>query len=87
MPAGWQSFPVSCWGRQMPIYRLFRDAALEPELLTTLADVFEDVSRQLGLAERTDPLRDTVAMVVIRIAQQGERDPIQLRIRTLAEFR
>ena len=43
--------------------------------------------RKLGLAERTDPLRDTVARKVIELAKTGVHDPRELRDRTLEAFR
>jgi hypothetical protein len=40
---------------------------------------FEDVCRDLRLAEREDPIRDIVAKAIIECAQSGERDIIRLR--------
>ena len=71
----------------MPIYRLLQNTAFDPETVNGLALVFEDVCRRLGLAERTDPLRDTVARKVIEIASAGERDPMRLCDKTLEAFR
>jgi hypothetical protein len=69
------------------IYRLLQNTAFDSATIEHLASAFEDVCRELGLAERTDPLRDTVALKVIEIAQTGERDPLRLRDKTLAAFR
>ena len=71
----------------MPIYRLLRESAFEPDVVTAMASAFDDACRSLGLAERTDPLRDLVARTVIEIAGQGERDPQRLCERTLNVLR
>ena len=71
----------------MPIYRLLQNTAFGPDTVEVLAAVFDEVCRELGLAERTDPLRDTVARKVIEIAQTGEHDPIKLRTSVLKAIR
>jgi hypothetical protein len=42
----------------MPIYRLLQEAAYGPEEVQTLASVFDDVCGTLGLAQKTESLRD-----------------------------
>ena len=71
----------------MPIYRLLQNTAFNPETVSVMAAAFDDVCHELGLAERTDPLRDTVARKVIEIAQRGEHDPIRLRASVLGAIR
>lgn len=63
----------------MPIYRLLQGSAFQPEHIAVMSAAFEDVCRDLRLAERDDPLRDMVAKAIIECAQQGERDIIRLR--------
>ena len=58
-------------GLAVPIYRLLRTTTFDSDTVELLATAFEDVCRELGLAERTDPLRDTVARKVIEIAVAG----------------
>jgi hypothetical protein len=71
----------------MPIYRLLQNTPFDSDTVNGLALVFEEVCRELGLAERTDPLRDTVARKVIELAQTGVRDPKELRDKTLEALR
>jgi hypothetical protein len=71
----------------VPLYRLLQNSAFEPAAIEAMSAAFEDVCRDLGLAERTDPLRDLVAKKVIEFAQRGERDPARLRDLTLAAFK
>jgi hypothetical protein len=56
------------------VYRIFRRKEFEPEALRDMAAVFDDVCRELGLAETDDALRDLVAETVINCVQGGERD-------------
>jgi hypothetical protein len=71
----------------VPIYRLLQSSAFDADTVRLLGDAFEEVCLTLGLAERNDPLRDTVARKVIEIAQSGERDPSRLRDKTLEALR
>lgn len=67
----------------MPLYRLLQNCAFDPDITETMSVAFEDACRMLGLAERSDPLRDMVARTIIDCAQTGERDPVRLRDRAL----
>jgi hypothetical protein len=44
-----------------------------------MAKAFEDVCRELGLAQTEDPLRDLVAEVIIKCVQEGEIDEDRLK--------
>jgi hypothetical protein len=63
----------------MPIYRLLQNSDFEPDHVAVMTAAFEDVCRDLRLAQREDPLRDIVARAIIECAQNGERDIIRLR--------
>jgi hypothetical protein len=63
----------------MPLYRLLQDHAFDTDAVKAMSAAFEEACRMLGLAERTDSLRDFVARKIIECAQTGERDPIVLR--------
>jgi hypothetical protein len=63
----------------MAIYRLLKDTAFLPDQISAMAAAFEDVCRDLKLAERDDPLRDLVAKAIIGCAEKGERDLIRLK--------
>ena len=63
----------------MPIYRLLQNTDFHPDHIVAMTAAFEEVCRDLGLAERADALRDIVARAIIECAQQGERDLIKLR--------
>jgi hypothetical protein len=71
----------------MPIYRLFKNKAFEPEALSAMGHTYAEVCRTLGLgdgeaaesgsARTVDKTR--VAKTVIEYAQRGARDRIRLR--------
>jgi hypothetical protein len=71
----------------MPIYALLQDCTFEADTVAAMAAAFEKACYSLGLAERTDPLRDLVARKVIEIAETGERDPERLCELTLEALR
>lgn len=77
MPGGKERHDVA-------IYRLLQRSAFNPEDIDRLVTAFEDSLRALKLADRSDPLTETIAKKLIEIAQTGERDPRRLRQRALA---
>jgi hypothetical protein len=56
------------------VYRVFKRKQFDPDALRDMARVFDDVCRELGLAETDDAIRDIVAETVINCVQGGERD-------------
>jgi hypothetical protein len=75
--------PLTCskitGGVVMPIKGLLRSGVFNPEEIKVLSTAFEDTLRELGLADRSDPLTEIVAKKIIELAHQGERDPGRLR--------
>ena len=67
----------------MPIYRLLQNTSYDRELIEMLTSVFEDISRELGLAAIEDALRDTLARAIIR----GERNPRSARNKAMRLWR
>jgi hypothetical protein len=63
----------------MPIARLTKDVAFEPEEIRLMTDAFEEACRALGLTDPNDRWRDIVAKKIIEATQRGERDPERLR--------
>ena len=52
-----------------------------------LVDAFEGALKDLGLADRNEPLAQTVANHLVTFAKAGERDPVRLRELTLEAVR
>jgi hypothetical protein len=63
----------------MAVYRLFKNAAFEPEAISTMTSAYAEVCRTLGLSDRDQRETNVVAKKVIEFAQRGARDPIRLR--------
>jgi hypothetical protein len=64
----------------MPIRLLLaHDHSFGPEEIAILVRAFDDALATLRLAHRDDPATILVAKTIIRLAQDGERDPIRLR--------
>ena len=59
----------------MAIYRLLQKSAFGPDDTKRMGDAYELAFAQLGLKDRNDPLTETVAKLVIEIAQTGQQDP------------
>jgi hypothetical protein len=62
-----------------PLFRIFRGLPFDPEQIERMSLAFEDVSRELRLAQREDPFRDIIAKAIIECAQRGIRDPVEMR--------
>ena len=68
----------------MPIRLIIKnDRAFSAEEARVLIEAFEDTLRALKLTDREDPITLLVAKRVVELAKEGERDPVQLRNRTL----
>jgi hypothetical protein len=63
----------------MTTYHLFQNAPFDQEKIDLMSGVFEQVSRELGLSQRTDAMRDLVANAIIECAQKGIFDPFEMR--------
>ena len=62
----------------MPIRGMLGDYAFEPEQVGELVAAFESVLAELKLVDRTDPVTELVAKIIIDCAKQGMFDRIQL---------
>lgn len=71
----------------MPLHRLLENSAFEPEHVEAMSTAFEEICRELGLAQRDDPLRELVARQVIEFARRGEREPTKLKSQVMAAIR
>ena len=71
----------------MPIRGAMQTRAFGPEDIKIVTAALEDALRELELADRSDPLSEIVAKKMIEIAEQGERDPLRLKDRSLQALR
>jgi hypothetical protein len=70
----------------MAIYRLLQNSTLEPEDVSRITAAYEQTLRALCVKDRDDPLTETVAKKIIKIAQSGVRDPAQISARAIKEL-
>jgi hypothetical protein len=63
----------------MAVYPLFRGLPFDPEHIELMSSVLDDVSRELRLAPQKDAFRDMIAQAIIKCAQRGIRDPLEMR--------
>lgn len=73
-------------GFEMPITPYLRSKVFEPETIAAMGAAFEKVCRRLGLSLTPDAMTESVARVVIELAEVGERDAERLYQGTLAHF-
>jgi hypothetical protein len=67
----------------MPIIRLLKDHAFEPDEIAIMVRAFEGALGDLGLVDREDPATLIVAKRIVELAKQGERDVGRLRAAAL----
>jgi CheY-like chemotaxis protein len=70
----------------VPIYRIFENAAFEPERVELVAKAFEDTLRAYGVTDRAGPLATKIAESIFDAAMRGERDPQKLQGAAVAKL-
>jgi hypothetical protein len=73
---------VSRTGAAVP-YSLIAESGLEADAISAVIVALERTLDSLGLTDRTDPITKVVALKLIELARQGERDPQRLADLTL----
>ena len=70
----------------MPITPYLRSKVFEPETTKAMGIAFEKACRKLGLSLTRDAMTESVAKVIIDLAEGGESDPERLYQGALAQF-
>jgi len=70
----------------VPLSRLLQNCAFGPDDIGRMTTAYEDALRVLGLTDRTDPITEIIAKKIIDVAQTGERDPLRIRVRAIADL-
>ena len=70
----------------MPITPYLRSKVFEPETTKAMGIAFEKACRKLGLSLTHDAMTESVAKVIIDLAEGGESDPERLYQGALAQF-
>jgi hypothetical protein len=63
------------WGASVAIHRLLQSAAFGPDDIEGMVQAYELALLRLGLRDRSDPLTEIVAKLIIDVAQTGEKKP------------
>jgi hypothetical protein len=63
------------WGASVAIHRLLQSAAFGPDDIEGMVQAYELALLRLGLRDRSDPLTEIVAKLIIDVAQTGEKEP------------
>jgi hypothetical protein len=71
----------------MPIHRLLRALAFDPEQVRELVEAYEGVLAELSLVDRTDPVTELIAKTIIDCAKAGEFDRKKLHDCALAAIK
>ena len=71
----------------MAIYRLLQKSAFGPEDTKRMGEAYELALIQLDLKNRYDPLTESIARLIVEIAQTGEKDPRMICARALSLLR
>jgi hypothetical protein len=66
------------------IVPFLRGAAFEPAHIAAMSLALDDVCRALNIGDNA-VAKEVIAMRIIELARRGERDPVKLRDRLLAE--
>jgi hypothetical protein len=69
-----------------PFGRIFKYEAFQPEHISVMSHVVEEVLRTIGGVSRQDPLAEQVAKKVIEFAQAGDCDSLRLKELALKAF-
>jgi hypothetical protein len=69
------------------IYRLLQKSAFGPEEIKRMAEAYERALLQLELKDRDDPLTESIATLIIEVAQTGEKDATMICARALSLLR
>jgi hypothetical protein len=71
----------------MPIQEFLDGHAFDPEAIHSMGEALTGACRALGLVDRDDPATRLVAVKIVELARQGERDPKRLEAGVLSALR
>jgi hypothetical protein len=72
----------------MPLYRMLESSSLGlgPKEVRCVIEAYEQTLRVLSVQERNDPLTETIAKMIIKLAQTGIHDPARLSALAIQEL-
>jgi hypothetical protein len=70
----------------MAIYRLLQNSTMEPEEISRITAAYEQTLHTLCVKDRDDPLTELIAKKIIKIAQSGVKDAVQISALAIREL-
>jgi len=71
----------------MAIYKMLSGGSFDPDAVKALTAAYERACTTLNLVDRTDPLTEIIAKMIVERAKRGELDPVRLCEAVLDELR
>jgi hypothetical protein len=71
----------------MPIQKFLDGHAFDPETIQSMSEALTGARRALGLVDRDDPATRLVAIKIIELARNGERNAERLQAAALRAIR
>jgi hypothetical protein len=60
------------------IYRLLMNSTFEPHEVLAMTEAYERALVNLGISDRLDPQTESIALAILHLLRDGERDPAKL---------
>ncbi len=62
----------------MAIYRLLKNLTFGPQEVAVMSDAYERALINLGIADRSDPQTENIALAIVALLREGETDTNRL---------
>ncbi len=62
----------------MAIYRLIQNSTFEPHEVSAMTEAYERAVVTLGISDRLDPQTESIALAILHLLRDGEKDPERL---------
>jgi hypothetical protein len=62
----------------MAIYRLLRNSTFAPDEVAAMTEAYERALVKLGISDRSDPQTESIALAILHLLRDGEKDPERL---------
>jgi hypothetical protein len=67
----------------MAIYRLIANGSFGPDEIEVMTAAYEDALIDLRVANRDEPITESIAKAIVNVTATGERDPILVKERAI----
>jgi hypothetical protein len=70
----------------LAIYRLLKNSPLSPDDVSSVTAAYHHALHSLCVKDRDDPLTEMIAKKIVKIAQTGIKDPVQISALAIKEL-